>query len=268
MKPKLGILVTVLIATLAINLDTTIVNVALPTMAHELSAGTRGLQWIVDAYNLAFAGLVLAAGSLSDRFGRRPALVVGLVGFAAASTVGAFMGSAGALIGVRAVMGAFAALIFPTTLSIISNAFPDRRERAAALGAWGAVVGLGVAGGPVAGGLLLAHFAWGSVFLALAPVALIAAGLTVALVPESRDASVPRLDLPGLALSIGLLGLLVWTIIEAPAQRLVVRADAGRLRRGGRPPRRVHPSANALPLTPCSTSASSATGGSARRAAR
>ncbi|HEV7173804.1 MFS transporter [Pedococcus sp.] len=217
MKPKLGILATVLIATLAINLDTTIVNVALPTMARELSAGTRGLQWIVDAYNLAFAGLVLAAGSLSDRFGRRPALVIGLVGFAAASTVGAFMGSAGALIAVRAVMGAFAALIFPTTLSIISNAFPDRRERAAALGAWGAVVGLGVAGGPVAGGLLLAHFVWGSVFLALAPVALVAAGLTVALVPESRDPSVPRLDLPGLAFSIGLLGLLVWTIIEAPA---------------------------------------------------
>ncbi len=217
MKPKIGILITVCIATLAINLDTTIVNVALPTMAHELSAGTRSLQWIVDAYNLAFAGLVLAAGSLSDRFGRRPALVVGLVGFAAASTVGAFMGSAGELIAVRAVMGAFAALIFPTTLSIISNAFPERRQRAAALGAWGAVVGLGVAGGPVVGGLLLAHFAWGSVFLALAPVALLAAGLTVALVPESRDASVPRLDLPGLALSVALLGLLVWTIIEAPA---------------------------------------------------
>ncbi|MCL2540938.1 MAG: MFS transporter [Nocardioidaceae bacterium] len=216
MGRKAGILAAVYVAVLAINLDVTIVNVALPSIARELGAGTRGLQWVVDGYNLAFAALVLAFGSLSDRFGRRPALVLGLVGFAAASVVGARVGSTGALIAARFAMGAFAAMIFPTTLSIISNAFPDRRQRAAALGGWGAVVGVGVACGPVTGGLLLEHFYWGSVFLALAPVALVAAGLAWWLVPESRDRGVPALDVRGLVISVLMLGLLVDTVIEAP----------------------------------------------------
>jgi EmrB/QacA subfamily drug resistance transporter len=211
------VLATVCAAVLAINLDTTIVNVALPSISRELSAGTRQLQWVVDAYNLAFAGLVLAAGSLSDRFGRRPALIIGLVGFAAASAAGALVTSAGALVAARFAMGAFAALIFPTTLSIISNTFRERRERAAALGIWGAVVGLGVATGPITGGLLLEHFYWGSVFWALVPLALVTAGAAYLLVPESRDADVPRLDLPGLGLSVAMLVTLTYTIIEAPA---------------------------------------------------
>jgi EmrB/QacA subfamily drug resistance transporter len=217
MNRKVGILVAVYAAALAINLDVTIVNVALPSIATELDAGTRELQWVVDGYTLTFAALVLAAGSLSDRWGRRPALLTGLVGFAAASVVGALTTSAGALIAARVGMGVFAALIFPTTLSIISNTFPDRRQRAAALGGWGAVVGMGVALGPVTGGALLEHFYWGSVFLALAPLAIIAAGLTLVLVPESRDLSVPALDKPGLAVSTAALSLLVYTIIEAPS---------------------------------------------------
>ena len=118
MKGKLGILLTVCAAVLAINLDTTIVNVALPTISDELGAGTRQLQWIVDGYNLAFAALVLAMGSLSDRFGRRPALIIGLVGFAASSAVGGLVTDSGALMAARFAMGTFAALIFPTTLSI------------------------------------------------------------------------------------------------------------------------------------------------------
>ncbi|HKF35178.1 MAG TPA: MFS transporter, partial [Jatrophihabitantaceae bacterium] len=113
-------------------------------------------------------------------------------------------------------MGSFAALIFPTTLSIITNAYPDRGERAKAIGVWGAVTGLGVAVGPVTGGLLLAHFWWGSVFLALLPVAVIAAVLTYLLVPESRDPAQARIDLPGLVSSSAAIGLLVYTIIEAP----------------------------------------------------
>jgi EmrB/QacA subfamily drug resistance transporter len=215
---KAAILATVCAAVLAINLDTTIVNVALPSISRELSAGTRQLQWVVDGYNLAFAGLVLAAGSLSDRFGRRPALIVGLVGFALASAAGALVSSAGALVVTRFVMGTFAALIFPTTLSIISNTFRERRERAAALGIWGAVVGLGVAAGPVMGGVLLEHFYWGSVFWALVPLALVTAVAAFLFVPESRDASVPALDRPGVLISVAMLAALTYTIIEAPSR--------------------------------------------------
>jgi EmrB/QacA subfamily drug resistance transporter len=216
MNRKAGILAAVYVAVLAINIDVTIVNVALPSIARELGAGTRGLQWVVDGYNLAFTALVLAFGSLSDRYGRRPALIVGLLGFAATSVLGALVDSTGALITARFGMGAFAAMIFPATLSIISNAFPDRRQRAAALGGWGAVVGVGVASGPVTGGLLLEHFYWGSIFLALAPMALVAAGLAFWLVPESRDRSVPALDVRGLLISVAMLGTLVYTVIEAP----------------------------------------------------
>ena len=216
MRSKLGILLTVCAAVLAINLDTTIVNVALPSISSELDANTRQLQWIVDGYNLAFAALVLAAGSLSDRYGRRPALILGLLGFAAASVAGALSTSGEALVVSRFAMGTFAAVIFPTTLSIISNTFRDRKERAAALGVWGAVVGFGVAAGPVTGGLLLEHFYWGSVFWALVPLALVAALAAYLIVPESRDPNVPRLDFPGLGLSVAMLSTLVYTIIEAP----------------------------------------------------
>lgn len=215
---RLAILATVCLAVFAINLDTTIVNVALPDLSRQLHASTKDLQWIVDGYNLAFAALVLTAGSLGDRFGRRPALLTGLIGFAAASGAGALMHSAGALITVRFVMGAAAALIFPTTLSIITNAYPDRGERAKAIGVWGAVTGLGVAVGPVTGGLFLAHFGWPSVFVALVPVALIAAALAYKLVPESSNPQEARLDAPGLTFSTATIGVLVYTIIEAPSR--------------------------------------------------
>jgi EmrB/QacA subfamily drug resistance transporter len=215
-RRRVIVLITVCLAAFAINLDTTIVNVALPDLTRQLGAGTRSLQWVVDGYNLAFAALVLTGGSIGDRFGRRPVLLLGLVGFAAASGIGALSGSVGMLVGVRFVMGGFAALIYPTTLSIIANTFPERSERAKAIGVWGAVTGLGVAVGPVTGGLLLAHFWWGVVFVALVPVALVAAALTYAVVPESRQAGQSRLDLPGLVSSSAAIGLLVYTIIEAP----------------------------------------------------
>ncbi|MBV9820252.1 MAG: MFS transporter [Solirubrobacterales bacterium] len=213
-----AILAAVCLATFAINIDTTIINVALPSLTRELGAQTTDLQWIVDGYSLSFAALVLAAGSLGDRYGRRPALLIGLLGFAAASAVGAVCANPGQLIAVRFVMGTFAALIFPTTLSVITNTFPDRKQRAAAVGVWGAVTGLAVAVGPVVGGLLLTEFSWPSVFVALVPVALIAATAVFLVVPESRDPATPLLDRPGLLTASVAVGSLVYTIIEAPTR--------------------------------------------------
>jgi len=213
---RTAVLATVCLAVFAINLDVTIVNVALPSMGRQLGAGTSTLQWIVDGYSLAFASLVLTGGSVGDRIGRRPVLIAGLLGFAASSALGGVFHSAAALVALRFVMGAFAAFIYPTTLSIITNAYPDRAERARAIGVWGAVTGIGVAVGPLTGGLLLAHYWYGSVFLALVPAALVAAIAATAIVPESREPGAAPLDLPGLITSSAAICLLVYTIIEAP----------------------------------------------------
>ena len=213
---RTAILLTLCLAVFTINLDTTIVNVALPTLVRDLSASTRQLQWIVDAYNLVFAAFVLAAGSISDRVGRKGALISGLAIFAIGSLIGSRCTTPGQLIAVRGLIGLGAAIIFPTTLSIISNVFTGRAERAKAIGLWGAMTGLGVAAGPICGGWLLEHFWWGSVFVALVPVAAIVAALVAWRVPTSRDPQAPRLDLAGLVLSTAAIGTLVFTIIEAP----------------------------------------------------
>ncbi len=211
----LGVLCVAVFTTMV---DTSIVNVALPTMVRELHASTRDLLWVVDSYNLVFGALVLVCGSLSDRFGRKRALIVGLTIFGGASALGSIAESSAQLIAARSIMGVGAALVFPATLSIITNVFTDRTERATAIGAWGATAGLAVAVGPITGGALLGAFWWGSIFLALVPVALVALVLVVILVPESMDSSVPPLDLRGFLLSIVGLGTLVYTIIEAPGQ--------------------------------------------------
>jgi EmrB/QacA subfamily drug resistance transporter len=161
---------------------------------------------------------VLGAGSLSDRFGRKGALMAGLTIFGVGTAAGSLGTSTGQLIAARAVMGIGAAVVFPNTLSILSNVFTDRVERAKAIGAWGATVGMGVAFGPIVGGWLLENFWWGSVFLAMAPVAGVAIVLVARWVPTSRDPAAPRLDRVGLALSTVTIGLLVYTIIEAPVR--------------------------------------------------
>jgi EmrB/QacA subfamily drug resistance transporter len=210
------ILFTLCFAAFTINLDTTIVNVALPTLVRELNASTRELQWIVDAYSLVFAALVLAAGSLSDRLGRKGAMLTGLAVFGIGSAVGSQVNSPTQLIAVRGFIGLGAAIIFPATLSILTNVFTQRAERAKAIGLWGAMTGLGVAAGPIAGGWLLEHYWWGSVFAALVPVAAVVAALTIAFVPTSRDPHTPRIDKRGLLLSTATIGTLVYTIIQAP----------------------------------------------------
>jgi EmrB/QacA subfamily drug resistance transporter len=196
--------------------DNTIVNVALPTLVEDLGTTTSQLQWVVDSYTLVFAGLLLVAGSLGDRFGRKGALTLGLVIFGVASATAAFADGVGALIASRAVMGVGAALIMPATLSILTNVFTDVRERAIAIALWSAVAGIAVAMGPVTGGFLLEHFWWGSVFIVNVPVVIVAIAAGRALVPTSRDPAVPRIDYVGAGLSVVGLATLVWTIIEAP----------------------------------------------------
>ncbi|WP_037499474.1 MFS transporter [Solirubrobacter soli] len=211
----LGVLCTSL---LVIVVDNTIVNVALPTLVRELDAGTTELQWVVDAYTLVFAGLLLLAGALGDRFGRRRTLLAGLLVFAVASTAAAWAGSVEELIAWRAVMGAGAAFIMPATLSLIVTVFEDERERATAVGLWAATAGLGVALGPTLGGLLLDHFWWGSIFIVNVPLCVLAIGLGAVVVPNSHDPAAPRLDWAGATLSgVGLIAL-VWAVIEAPSK--------------------------------------------------
>ena len=210
------ILISLLLAAFAINLDTTIVNVALPSLVRELHASNSQLQWVVDAYNLLFAASVLAAGSLSDRFGRKGMLLAGLAVFGLASVAGGLTNGPGELIVARAVMGVGSAMVFPSTLSLLTNVFTERGERARAIGLWGAITGAAIALGPIVGGWLLELFDWRSIFFVMAPIAALAGVLVARYVPTSRDPHAPRADRAGFALSTATVGLLVYTIIEAP----------------------------------------------------
>jgi EmrB/QacA subfamily drug resistance transporter len=203
---------------LLIVVDNTIVNVALPTIQQELDATTSQLQWIVDAYILVFAGLLLTGGTLGDKFGRKGALSLGLVIMGGASALSALADSSGQLIATRAVMGVGAALVMPATLSILTNVFEDPVERGRAIAIWAGTAGMAVAIGPVTGGWLLEHFWWGSVFFVNLPVVAVALVAGARLIPTSRDPNDPRLDVVGAGLSIVALVTLVWGIIEAPEQ--------------------------------------------------
>jgi EmrB/QacA subfamily drug resistance transporter len=202
---------------LVVSIDNTILNVALPTLVEELHASASQLQWIVDAYTLVFASLLLTAGTMGDKFGRRGALMVGLLVFGTGSAISAFVGSASALIVMRGVMGLGGAFIMPSTLSILTNVFPSG-ERARAIGIWAGVSGLGVALGPLTGGFLLEHFWWGSVFLVNVPVVIVAVTATWFIVPRTKDPTDPKLDMVGTVLSaVGLFAAL-YAIIEGPSQ--------------------------------------------------
>ncbi|HEX4257798.1 MAG TPA: MFS transporter [Streptosporangiaceae bacterium] len=225
------ILLVLCLSLLIVVIDNTILNTALPTLARVLHAGTSSLQWITDAYTLCFAGLLIPAGALGDRYGRRRSLVGGLVVFAAGSALAAFSSGSGVLITARVVMGLGAAFVMPATLSILNAVFPPR-ERPQAIAAWSAVTGAGVVIGPTLGGLLLSHFWWGSVFLINLPLAALALIGVLLTVPETAEPSRQRFDLLGVVLIAGSLFALVDAIIEAPDRGWTATATLAELAGG------------------------------------
>ncbi len=214
-------LLVLCVSLLVIILDNTILNVALPRLATPSAQGGLGasqseLQWIVDGYTIVFAGLLLTAGSIGDRFGRYRFLTVGLTVFGTGSLLSALASSATFLIASRALMGVGGAFIMPSTLSILTNVFTNPRERGRAIGIWAGVSALGLGVGPITGGVLLAHFWWGSIFLVNLPIVIGGLICGYLFVPESKDSSAPRLDPFGALLSVAGLAILLWGVIEAP----------------------------------------------------
>jgi EmrB/QacA subfamily drug resistance transporter len=196
--------------------DNTIVNVALPTLSRHLGASITSLQWIVDAYSLAFAGLLLAGGGIGDRLGRKGTMQVGLVFFGIFSVAAAASHATGTLIASRALMGVAAAFVFPATLAILTTVFTDHAERQKALGIWGATSGIAVAFGPITGGALLEHFWYGSIFLINVPIVIVTLISGQLLIPKLPAERRRRFDTRGVVISTAGVSLLVLAIIEGP----------------------------------------------------
>ena len=215
-RRRWGILSVLIISLLAIVIDNTVLNVALKTIAEPhggLGASQSQLEWAINSYTLVFAGLLFTFGVIGDRIGRKRMLMIGLVLFGIGSLLSAYSRSPEQLIFARAAMGLGGAAVMPQTLSIISNVF-EPQERPRAIGIWASAVGLGIAIGPVLGGLLLAHFWWGSVFLINVPVTVAGAIAVALLVPESRNPERAGIDIAGVLLSIAGLILLVYGIVQ------------------------------------------------------
>ncbi len=208
-------LAALVLSVLVIGFDATILNVALPTLGGAIHASNSQLQWIVDAYVLVFAGLLLPAGALGDRYGRKLMLMIGLALFGGASVVGALVDDPGQLIAVRAAMGVGAAILTPITLAVLPVLFSEA-ERGKAIAVVTAGIGLGIPLGPLVGGYLLKHFWWGSIFLVNVPAAVLALIAVAILIPESRDPQSRPVDVVGGILSTIGLVVFVYGIIEAP----------------------------------------------------
>jgi MFS transporter, DHA2 family, methylenomycin A resistance protein len=214
-RRQLLVLTAVCMGQFMLQLDTTIVNVALPSIARSLHASTSGLQWVVDGYILALASLLLSSGRMGDRSGHKRVYLVGLAIFALGSGLCALASTTGELVCFRVLQGVGAAIELPPTLALITMTFPQGRERAHAVGLWAAAGGVSLVVGPVLGGVLLQAFAWPVVFLVNLPVALAAALLVVAAVPDTHEPRAGRLDLPGQALGAAGLALLAAAAIQA-----------------------------------------------------
>ncbi len=203
------------LSVLVVVIDSSILNVALPTLQRELGASASGLQWIVTSYILIFGGLLLTTGSLGDRFGRAMMLRCGLVVFALASMGAACIETTGQLIAARAVMGLGAAMIVPSTLSIAVDVFKGE-ERTRAIAIWAALNAVGIVLGPIFGGLILEHLSWEWLFLVNIPIAAAAMVLTFMLITESRDPEAKPLDVPGALMSVVAVSSLVYAVIQGP----------------------------------------------------
>ena len=211
------VLVICCMSLLIVGLDNTIVNVALPSIGRELHTTVSGLQWTVDSYTLVLASLLMLSGSMADRFGRRRVFEIGLTLFTLGSLLCSIAPSQGWLIVFRMLQAVGGSMLNPVAMSIIRNVFTDARERAQAIGLWGATIGISLALGPVVGGALVQSVGWRSIFWINIPVGLTALALTMRFVPESRAPHPRRLDPIGQALVIVLLGSLTYAIIEAPS---------------------------------------------------
>lgn len=215
-RRRLLVLAICCMSLLIVSLDNTVLNVALPSLQRDLHASTAGLQWTIDAYTLVLASLLMLAGSTADRIGRKRVFMVGLVVFTLGSVLCSLAPSLEALVVFRMVQAVGGSMLNPVAMSIITNTFTDPRERARAIGAWGAVVGLSMAAGPLVGGLLVDSVGWRSIFWINLPVGLAALVLTLRFVPESRAPEARRADPVGQLLVIVLFGSLTYAIIEAP----------------------------------------------------
>ncbi len=207
------ILAVLSLSVIIIVIDNSVLNVALPTMQRELDATGSELQWMVNGYILVLASLLLIMGSLADRLGRAKVLRAGMIIFAGGSLWAMTADSPNVVIAARAIMGIGAACIMPATLAIIMHVFP-REERGKAIGVWASLAGVGIALGPITGGLLIEHFSWSAIFFINIPIAVVALTAGAFLVPNSRNPNPQRLDLLGALLSAGALGLLVYGLIK------------------------------------------------------
>ncbi|WP_019179915.1 MFS transporter [Microbacterium yannicii] len=207
-------LVVLMLPVLLVSVDNTVLSFALPSIALDLEPTSTQQLWIIDAYPLVLAGLLVTMGTLGDRFGRRRMLLIGATGFAAVSALAAFAPSAEWLIAARAAMGVFGAMLMPSTLSLLRSIFTDRDQRRLAIAVWAAMFSAGSALGPIVGGLLLEHFSWGSVFLMAVPVLVPLLILAPILVPESRDPKPGRIDPLSIALSMATMIPVVYGIKE------------------------------------------------------
>ncbi|MEZ3161490.1 MFS transporter [Microbacterium sp. BWT-B31] len=207
-------LAVLMLPVLLVSVDNTVLSFALPSIAIDLTPSSIEQLWIIDAYPLVLASLLVTMGTLGDRFGRRRMLLIGATGFAVISAAAAFAPTAAALIAARAAMGVFGAMLMPSTLSLLRSIFTDRAQRRLAIAVWAAMFSAGSALGPIVGGLLLEHFAWGAVFLMAAPVLLPLLVLAPLLVPESRDPNPGRIDALSIVLSLATMVPIVYAIKE------------------------------------------------------